>query len=296
MEVSTVVQAVADTAEKLLTDRMGLRFSRDRVALGLQLASPVDTKSGTVHYFCKVVSHHPRFTWEDVPLGSRLRQAINLETIVDNDANAFAVKEQWFGVGQEADDFAVMLIREGLGGSLVRDGRLFSGPVEVGHFICSAGGLRESDAGQWGALECSGGTAAILADIGERTGQVIDDVEAAAALAEEDSLENPAVAAFRAAGNATALGISYLVNIAGPSHVALYGPAVMLEKGRGAASFLEQVKQFRGRVAYKRFRDCELILRPLGRYDGAHGAALMALQQCFAVAPKAKLSEIEPTR
>lgn len=311
MDVSSVVLKLAEVAKYLISENLGHQFPRDRIVLGLQLGGPVDAKTGTVHFFCKVppsdLYPEPEFRWEeDTPLGAMLSRAADLETIVENDADAFAVKEQWFGVGEVTDSFAVMLIREGVGGSIVTEGKLFPGPVEIGTFISSggldetdifAGGLRKSDAGTFGALECLAGITAIVADVGKNTKQQIHDIVTAALLAEDQTFGSRATPVFTAAGVAAAGGLSYLVGFAGPSHIVLCGPAALVQRGRTSAdAFLEEVCQFRGLVAHKRFQQCELVLRSIGPYDGALAAALSALQRGFKLQPRTKLMEMGPTK
>lgn len=295
MEVDTVVRRVTEISRELLADSRGSSSSRDRIVLGLQLGGPVDTESGVVHFLSKHPpgdpEAHPGFKWEDVPLGSRLRRATGLETVILNDANALAQWENWFGVGRETANFAVMLIREGVGGSLVRRGTLFDGPVEIGNFIIHtfedlgdyAGPLIESDAGYYGALETIAGTTAIIISANHQTNQAAQDIVEAAALADKDPR---AVPAFRAAGVAMACGMGYMVGFSGVSHLVLYAPAVMLKEGRPAAdTFLGEVSHFRDHIAFKAYRNCELIRRPFDIHTGAHGAALMALERCLGVLP-----------
>jgi hypothetical protein len=49
-----------------------------------------------------------------------------------------------------------------------------------------------------------------------------------------------------------------------------------------ARAFLGGVHEFREKT-YPVFRDCQLMTRPLSRTDGAHGAALAALNEFFFV-------------
>ena len=211
-------------------------------------------------------------------LGSGLR------TVILNDAVAFAEREQWYGVGKQTGDFVVMLIREGIDGAIVSNGQQFKGPVEVGQFISHP--LRQSDAEISGALESSGGGSAIAAMAREATGRYINDLETAIDVANEGSQGRNAVVAFEAAGIAAATGLAYLVVFAGPSHVVLYAPEHLVTPGSVAAdAFLAQVGKFRTAVAFEAYRNCELIVRPTGSNDGAHGAALAALRHFFQLEP-----------
>jgi predicted NBD/HSP70 family sugar kinase len=54
-----------------------------------------------------------------------LTEATGLSTIIENDANALSMYELTHGVGREIDDFVLMLLREGVGGSVVKGGQIF---------------------------------------------------------------------------------------------------------------------------------------------------------------------------
>jgi predicted NBD/HSP70 family sugar kinase len=291
MEPEAVVSALAAAAREIVTSALGQGFPADRVALAVQLGGPVNTETGTVHFFSK---HPPgcsggpsEFKWEDFPLGPRLQQETGFQTVVLNDAVAFAERERWFGVGRQVGDFVVMLIREGVGGAVVSDGEHFKGPIEIGNFRYSSVSFEQSDTDQYGVLEVDGGITGVIKNASERIGRTIPDVEAAAALADEDGPDRAAAsAAFLSAGIAVARGISYLVQFAGPSRVVLYAPEIMLSPDRRAGRvFLSQVKKFKEAVAFKAYHNCELVFRPADPGEGALGAALAALNRCFQVDP-----------
>jgi predicted NBD/HSP70 family sugar kinase len=220
-----------------------------------------------------------------VPLGPRLQQTTSLKTVIDNDANALAIYEQWFNK-DPVERFGVILIREGVGGSLVLNNQLFDGPVEIGNIVVFPRG-RMCRCGNRGCLEVTAGISGITDSIAESTKRTVEGIGAAVKLAEEPGdVGDQAWLAFSAAGIAIARGIGILITIANIDRVVLYGPGVMFEERRPAAkAFLEEVERFREHVSFKAFRDCELVLRPLGGDQGAHGAALIALQRCFGIRP-----------
>jgi len=295
MNRETVLSTLAATAREIAASSLGREFSADKMALGVQLGGPVDTETGTVHFFSK---HPPGYTapsefkWEDFPLARRLQHETGYKTVLVNDAVAFAERERWLGVGQDTGDFVVVLIREGVGGAVVKHGEHFDGPVEIGNFLYGTGNfdqdLEPGDAQLVGVLEVAGGTTGIAKSAAKRTGLAITDIETAADAAEQEGPGHAASTAFLEAGLAIRRGISYLVQFAGPSHVVVYAPEAMLNPERRAArSFLSQVKTFRDSVAFEVFRQCELVTRPLSPNDGAHGAALAALNRCFQIEPRA---------
>ena len=299
MKPGAVVHAVAAAAQEIMATG-GQGFPAEQVALGAQLGGPVDTMAGTVHYLCK---YPPRlhskapFKWENFPLGPRLSEETGFRTVILNNAVAFAELEQWRGVGRQTGDFVVMLIREGVGGAVVSDGRHFKGPVEIGQFITYHDSPSLGDAELLGALESAAGGTAIAVGASEVTGRTINDLHTAIEVANEDGPGRKATVAFKAAGVAASAGLSYLVQFAGPSHVVLYAPEGMIRPDtRAAEAFLEQVRQFRAAVAFEAYRDCELVLRPIGTYDGAYGIALAALRRCFQAEPTASLASTGSVR
>jgi predicted NBD/HSP70 family sugar kinase len=271
-------------------------------AVGFQIGSPVASDSGTVLFYKKTPPTSAgtlREAWwpECQPLGPLLSQATRAPVVVENDANAFATYELWFGAGREVPRFAVVLIREGVGGSLVINRRLFDGPMEVGNLSVLPDGKRTCDCGSVGCLETHGGIYGILEMVYDFTGEHPDTVKEAAKIAEADDT-NTAMQAFKRAGEANAKGISIIVNFARPKQVVLYGPSVMTRTGSSqvAEVFLSEVNTFNSycHPAYKEYS--ELKVKPLRQFDGAHGAALRALERCIGITAEMVLADAGASR
>jgi glucokinase-like ROK family protein len=100
--------------------------------LGVGLAIPglVDVRSG-------VLVFEPNMGWRDVPLRDWLASKLELPAFIDNDANAAALAERYFGAAEDVDDFAYVVANIGLGAGLVIGGQLFAGASghagEAGH-------------------------------------------------------------------------------------------------------------------------------------------------------------------
>jgi len=299
MEKDHVVDSIAAITQDLAAT-LERDIPRRDIALGVQLGGPVDSKNGIVLFFSKhppYLNEHETagFRWNMFPFGEKLQEATGYATVVENDTNAFAEREQWLGIGQRVRRFVVVLIREGIGGSVVSKGEIFSGPVEIGQFINSIGGLRPSDAGQMGTIEGKAGTVAIIDETAEKTGQRVTDIDEAAALAADPATAHEAQEVFTAAGVAIACTIGYLINFAWPSHVVVYGPPVMLDRREPAArAFMKEAEKFDNFVAFDAHRGCELIPRPLSPFDGAQGAAMLALRRCLDVRPVPPTIRPEP--
>jgi predicted NBD/HSP70 family sugar kinase len=83
----------------------------------------------------------PHFPWRDIPIADSLRAATGLPVKIDNDANAAALAELWFGRPEirEVRDFIMVLVEEGVGTGVVFDGQVYRGEAgaagEFGHMI-----------------------------------------------------------------------------------------------------------------------------------------------------------------
>jgi predicted NBD/HSP70 family sugar kinase len=90
--------------------------------IGLSLPGLVDFETGTALFI-------PHFKWRGWAVGSGVGEAVGLPVIVDNDANAVALAELWFGRPEvrEVRDFIMVLVESGLGTGIVFDGQIYRG-------------------------------------------------------------------------------------------------------------------------------------------------------------------------
>ena len=119
---------IIDSAGKLI--KKGI----DIEGIGISLPGLVDSETGSVLFV-------PHFKWRDWSIAEEVRVATGLPVKVDNDANAMALAELWFGRPEirQVRDFIMILVEEGLGTGIVFDGQVYHGVVgaagEFGHMI-----------------------------------------------------------------------------------------------------------------------------------------------------------------
>ncbi len=105
--------------------------------IGVCLPGLIDPDNGRAIYI-------PYFKWRDWAVVERISRATGFDVIVDNDANAAALAELWFGRPEvsEARDFILVLVAEGIGTGIVFDGQIYRGERgaagEFGHMIIGA--------------------------------------------------------------------------------------------------------------------------------------------------------------
>lgn len=103
-------------------------------SMGVSLPGLVDPSTGTAIYV-------PYFKWRDLPLAQIISSATGLPVTIDNDANAVALAELWFGRPEVCDarDFIMVLVAEGVGTGIIFDGQVYRGERgaagEFGHMI-----------------------------------------------------------------------------------------------------------------------------------------------------------------
>ncbi len=143
-----VIKRIIEQQGKLFTGRKDLLKCVSAVAIGCP--GPVDAAKG-------IVSNPPNLPgWENVPIGSILHEVWKLPIFVENDANAAALGEYWFGAGRGSKSMVCITLGTGVGGGIVIDGKIFHGSTgvagEIGHITIEPDG-RRCPCGNTGCLE-----------------------------------------------------------------------------------------------------------------------------------------------
>jgi predicted NBD/HSP70 family sugar kinase len=113
---------------------LACKYTGSIEAVGVSLPGLVDTDRSRVNYV-------PYFKWRDIEIADIISSATGLEVAVENDANAAALAELWFGRPEVSQirDFIMVLVAEGIGTGIVFDGQIYKGQYsaagEFGHMI-----------------------------------------------------------------------------------------------------------------------------------------------------------------
>jgi glucokinase len=121
-------------------------------AVGVGSAGHVDHERGVITYASGTLPG-----WAGTALAAHLQTALDLPVVVENDVNALAIGESRFGAGQSFDEALYVAIGTGVGGAIVREGRLWRGASfcggEIGHLVVDWDGMRRCSCGLPGHLE-----------------------------------------------------------------------------------------------------------------------------------------------
>ena len=234
--------------------------------------------------------------WEEFDLTGALQQALPLPIYVENDANAGAIAEKWWGKCTEHENMAYIKLGTGVGGGLITNGAIYRGDGgtagEIGHIPIDLNGPR-CRCGRRGCLESFVGVPALIARVAQlrreaTSGEKPAELETIQAIIEaahagdvqcRDVLEQ--------AGHYLGIGISNLLNLLNPGLIVLGG-----ELAEAGDFFLDAVRSsVRERAMLKAAQEAKITFSDLGSDAVAVGAATVVLEHAF---EPANLSRILP--
>jgi glucokinase len=138
-------------------------FSESNLAgIGISCGGPLDSVKGMIYSPPNLPG------WDDVPIVDIFKGRYNVETSVQNDANACALAEWMMGAGRGTKNMIFLTFGTGMGAGLILNGRIYAGTNdlggEVGHIRLADDG--PTGFGKAGSFEgfCSGGGIAQLAE------------------------------------------------------------------------------------------------------------------------------------
>jgi glucokinase len=109
----------------------------DIVACGVSAPGPLDLRKG-------VIEKSPNMVWDAVPIQSDLEKELGLPVYLENDANAGALAEWFFGAARGTHDVVYLTMSTGIGGGIIAGNRLVRGVSgnagELGHAILDVNG------------------------------------------------------------------------------------------------------------------------------------------------------------
>ncbi len=140
-------------------------------AVGVSLPGLVDPSTGSAVYV-------PYFKWRDIPIAKMISTAVGIPVVIDNDANAVALAELWFGRPEVCDarDFILVLVAEGVGTGIIFDGQVYRGQRgaagEFGHMVIGTQAPVACSCGNHDCWEAFSSERAALARYATSSGEV----------------------------------------------------------------------------------------------------------------------------
>ena len=210
-----------EAACRLSRDIISKHPGRDIVCAGATVPGLADASRGLWVYssFSGV---------RDFPLAEKLSQELQMDVYVENDVNACAMAEIRFGACCDVSNFIWVTISNGIGGSVVTDGKVYAGEYgnsgEIGHICVDEDGFM-CKCGNRGCAEASAAGPAILRRYLEQTGGSENTGTLSAETIANKARQGDAAAikSFEDTGYYLGKAVAAAVNILNPKRVILGG-------------------------------------------------------------------------
>ena len=256
---------------------LGAKGSGNIEGVGVVLPGLVDPLSGKALYI-------PYFDWRDLDIEQRITSATGFRVMIDNDANASALAELWFGSPEvsETRDFILVFVSEGLGTGIILDRQIYRGAAgaagEFGHMII---GQEAPVACSCGSYDCWEAFASGRATVA-RYKRLISQTDNAPQLTFEDLIERAlqgeaeARTALLETAQNLSIGISNLIVGFSPELIIIGGPIA-----RAWPLFSDVLSQIVQRSVRRGLPSARIIASTLGERTTLMGALSLVLSVKF---------------
>lgn len=136
---------------------------KDIDRIGVSSTGQIDNKTGSV-----IGSTESIPGWTGVNIKGIIKEKFNIPTVVENDVNAMAIGEAFYGEGVGYNSFLCLTYGTGVGGAIFLDGQIVRGSTgaaaEFGHILTHAGG-KQCPCGSFGCYEAYASTNALISNV-----------------------------------------------------------------------------------------------------------------------------------
>jgi glucokinase len=227
-----ICQRIADEVAALIAGR----DVDEMRGVGIGSAGLVDGDAGVVRWAVNL-------GWKDVPLAPEVAGRLDraLPVFADNDANANALGEGFFGSARGCRHYALFTIGSGLGSGLVRDGRVVNGTLgmvsNLGHYALDPEHGMPCPCGRRGCAETIVSGPSLVA----ATRDLLATTRRRSMLSDSGALTSDGIVSAARAGDAVAMAaianMSRVLGEVASVAAAVLGPEVIiLGGGLGAAA------------------------------------------------------------
>jgi len=258
-------QAIVDDMVNSIAQIRKTVGAQGLVGIGVVVPGFIDLKDGVIAN-CNNIS-----CLEHFPIRDEIEQRLETRLILENDANAAALGEQWMGAGRGVQDLVLLTLGTGIGGGIISGGQVLHGYLgmagELGHITVVPNG-NPCGCGNRGCVEKHASAQAIsamarLSGLGDVTSE---QVYRMAVLGNVKAQE-----VFVAMGQALGIALAMLINIFNFPLYLLSG-GVLAAWDQFAPAMMEEVRRrsftFRG-------SNTRVERAALGNEAGLYGAAYL---------------------
>ena len=274
-DVKKTLAKIVDCSQRLMGKTRGAIEG-----IGISLPGVVDPEKGDLYV--------PHFNWRNAPIAETLTRATSLPVSIENDANAAALAELWFGRPEirEVRDFILVLVEEGVGTGIVFDGQVYRGEGgtagEFGHMTIGTGAPVECAVGSRECWEAFASERAALARYQKLSRSNGSDINFATVMDLALKGERNARAALKETARYLGIGIANLIQGLAPEAVIVGGPIA-----RVWPVIVDDLKASVDSSICRGFPSTPILDSTLGAEPTLMGALSLVLASKFASAPVA---------
>ena len=250
--------------------------------IGLGCPGPLDIEEGLIH-------HTPNLDLDNINIKEELSD-LKPPIFLENDANAAALGEYYFGAGQGVENMVYITVSTGIGGGIIINGDIYHGASdgagEIGHLTLDPQSDIQCGCGNYGCWEAlASGTA--LSRLGAEALEENKDTMIADLVDEANEVDGAVIAEAAQAGDEVALelidtlayrlgtGLASLINIFNPSRI-VFGGGV----SNSWPLLKDKIEETIATRAMKSlWKEAEIIPAKLSSDVGVMGAIATALAQ-----------------
>jgi glucokinase-like ROK family protein len=279
-----LIQTIIETTRQVIS-QTGVE-QESVLGVGIGIPALVDREAGKILFA-------PDWNWESVEIAGPVQQALQCPVRIDNVVRAYAVGEQWFGLGMGLSNFMCIYLGYGIGSAVVLNGELYSGSSgsagEIGHMTLDRHGPL-CDCGNYGCLEALASSYAIARKAqhyiqrGEPTqilalaGGQIEAVDARDVYQAAKNGDSLALEIIQEATEYLGMAIANAINLFDPERIIIEG-----EIAREGALLASRVQKYVDRNQLKHAgRQVKIIFSQLEKATAAIGAASFILKEFIA--------------
>lgn len=246
--------------------------------VGISIPGIADQARGGILYV-------PYFQWSNWNIGDQIKTATGLEVTIDNDANAVALAELWFGSEEirKTRNFITVLVAEGIGTGIIIDGQVYRGENgaagEFGHMFIADNSPVACSCGRRDCWEAHASEKAIINRYLSGNGSSPSPVDIEHLIGLARNGEKKAVAVVRETAKILGIGISNLVIGFSPEAVVISGSIV------GAWDIIkDEIETISRRSIRRELTSAAILPSTLGRHPTILGSVSLVLSRKFAAA------------
>ncbi|MBX3244570.1 MAG: ROK family transcriptional regulator [Acidobacteria bacterium] len=201
-------------------------YPNAELRVGISIPGIADPSSNTIAYI-------PYFQWTNWDIGKQIEEKTGLPVTIDNDANAVALAELWFGDGQisKTHNFITILVAEGIGTGIIIKGEVYRGEFgaagEFGHMYVGEGAPVECSCGRRDCWEAHASEKAMISRyLNGRESVAKGNVDMEQIINLALNGESRAIETLKSSAKSLGIGISSLIVGFSPQAVVISGSIV----------------------------------------------------------------------